>query len=194
MGITDWIIPGRVRRNLKLSIDGVAKVAGARSKIENFNGPRSRLWNTLCQASAQTLAQILVRNDDNRMDWGLKRRARRVDDTRLVVLFWWMLLYQIVIFKNRGMDGFSPDDEIEPLYAAARNFVETEFERLGIESAPPGPLSENWRREVTLESAMALYNHTYAVLGVHSDLSQRIDHVSHFTTITERAFDRLTVG
>ena len=194
MGITDWIVPGRVRRNLQLSIDGLAKIASARAEIEDFDSPRARLWTTLCQASRQTMCQILIRNDDNRMNWGLKRHARRVDDTRLVVLFWWMLLYQIVLFKNRGMDGFNPDDEIGPLYAAARSFIEVEFVRLGVALEPPGPWSENWRREVALESAMALYNCTYQLLNIRNDLSQRIDHVSHFTTITEHAYDRLTTG
>ena len=34
----------------------------------------------------------------------------------LVVLFWWMLIYQIVVFKNRGLEGYTPDDEVEPMY------------------------------------------------------------------------------
>ena len=92
------------------------------------------------------------------------------------------------------MNGYAPDEEICPMYDVARRFIETEFLRLGVESEPPGPWADNWSRQFTLESAMALYNHTYALLGVRGDLTRRIYHVSHFTTITEQAYDRLAAA
>ena len=191
MGIADLFMPGQRRRKLGLSIDGVASVARSRAESDGLDTPRTKLWNMLCDASGQTLKQLLVRNDDRRLDWGLRKHTKRVSDPVLVVLFWWMLLYQIVLFKNRGLEGYTPDDEIEPMYEFALQFVETEFSRLGVGTEPPGPWSDNWRRQYPIESAMEFYNSTYSMLNLGNDLTLRIEHVSHFTTITEQAYDRL---
>ena len=191
MGLSDLFMPGQRRRKLSLSIDGVAEVARSRAESDGLDTPRVRLWNMLCDASRQTLEQLLIKNDDRRMDWGLKKHIRRVDDPTLVVLFWWMLLYQIVVFKNRGLEGYTPDDEMEPMYEAAQRFVETEFGRLGVDSEPPGPWADNWRRQYPIESAMEFYNATYSMLNLGNDLTMRIEHVSHFTTLTEQAYDRI---
>ena len=191
MGILDRIVPGRARRNLALSIDGVAEVARNGAASDGLDSDHSRLWALLCDASRQTLHQLLVKNDDKRMDWGLKKRSGRVDDTALVVLFWWMLLYQLVVFRNKGMDGYSPEDSTQPMYDAATRFVETEFARLGIEMPPP-LWADNWRRHYPLESAMAFYNCAYDLLHLDNDLTKRIEHVSHFATLTEQGFERLT--
>ena len=193
MGISDWVFPGRKRRRnlLGLSIDGVADVARSRAKIERLDDKTSRLWRLLCDASRETIGQLLIQNHDKQMDWGLKKHIKLVDDPTLVVMFWWMLLYQIVVFKNRGLDGYEPDSQVGRLHDVARRFVETEFIRLGIATQPPGPWASNWDRLVALESAMEFYNQTYDLLGLRNDITQRINHVSHFTTITERAYDRL---
>ena len=191
MGLADLFMLGQRRRKLGLSIDGVAEVARSRAESDGLDTPRARLWNMLCDASRQTLEQLLIKNDDRRMDWGLKKHIRRVDDPTLVVLFWWMLLYQIVVFKNRGLEGYTPDDEMEPMYEAAQRFVETEFGRLGVDSEPPGPWADNWRKQYPIESAMEFYNATYSMLNLGNDLTMRIEHVSHFTTLTEQAYDRI---
>ena len=184
-------MPGQRRRKLSQSIDGVADVARSRAEADGLDPPRSRLWKMLCDATGQTLQQLLVKNDDRRLDWGLKKHARRVSDPVLVVLFWWMLIYQIVVFKNRELDGYTPDDEVGPMYEVAKRFVETEFARMEVEIEPPGPWAENWRRQFPIESAMEFYNSTYSMLNLRNDLTLRIEHVSHFTTLTEQAFDRL---
>ncbi len=173
------------------SIEGVAGVARSRADVDGLDTSRARLWNMLCDASGQTLHQLLVKNDDRRLDWGLKKHTKRVSDPVLVVLFWWMLLYQIVVFKNRGLEGYSPVDEVEPMYEVARRFVEAEFARMEVETDPPGPWSENWRRHYPIESAMEFYNATYSMLNLSNNLTLRIEHVSHFATLTEQAYDRL---
>lgn len=191
MGIADLFMPGQRRRKLSLSIDGVADVARSRADSDGLDTSRTRLWAMLCDASGQTLRQLLVKSDDKRLDWGLKKHIKRVNDPALVVLFWWMLLYQIVVFRNRGLDGYTPDDEVEPMYEVARRFVETEFSRLGVAMEPPGPWADSWRRQYPIESAMEFYNSTYSMLNLKNDLTLRIEHVSHFTTLTEQAYDRL---
>ena len=184
-------MPGQRRRKLSQSIDGVADVARSRAEADGLDPSRARLWKMLCDATGQTLQQLLVKNDDRRLDWGLKKHAKRVSDPVLVVLFWWMLIYQIVVFKNRGLDGYTPDDEVGPMYEVAKRFVETEFARMEVENEPPGPWAENWRRQFPIESAMEFYNSTYSMLNLRNDLTLRIEHVSHFTTLTEQAYDRL---
>ena len=191
MGIADWFVPGQRRRKLSLSVDGVADVARSRAESDGLDRPRTKLWNMLCDASRQTLVQLLIKNYDRRMDWGLKKHIRRVDDPILVVLFWWTLLYQIVLFKNRGLEGYNPNDEIDLMYEVAQRFVETEFARLEVASEPPGPWANSWRRQYPIESAMEFYNSTYSMLHLGNDLTLRISHVSHFTTLTEQAYDRL---
>ncbi len=191
MGIADWFVPGQRRRKLSLSVDGVADVARSRAESDGLDMPRTKLWNMLCDASRQTLVQLLIKNYDRRMDWGLKKHIRRVDDPTLVVLFWWTLLYQIVLFKNRGLEGYNPNDEIDLMYEVAQRFVETEFARLEVDSEPPGPWADSWHRQYPIESAMEFYNSTYSMLHLGNDLTLRVSHVSHFTTLTEQAYDRL---
>ena len=184
-------MPRQRRRKLGQSIEGVAGVARSRAEADGLDASKARLWNMLCDASGQTLQQLLVKNDDRRLDWGLKKHAKRISDPVLVVLFWWMLLYQIVVFKNRGLEGYTPDDEIEPMYEVARRFVEAEFARMEVETDPPGPWAEQWRRQYPIESAMEFYNSTYSMLNLSNNLTLRIEHVSHFATLTEQAYDRL---
>ena len=191
MGIADLFMPGQRRRKLGQSIGGVVGVARSRAEADGLDESRARLWNMLCDASGQTLQQLLVKNNDRRLDWGLKKHSKRVSDPVLVVLFWWMLLYQIVVFKNRGLEGYTPDDVVDAMYEIARRFVETEFARMEVATDPPGPWSEGWRRQYPIESAMEFYNATYSMLNLKNDLSLRVEHVSHFTTLTEQAYDRL---
>ncbi|MCE2457350.1 MAG: hypothetical protein J4G14_05990 [Dehalococcoidia bacterium] len=191
MGIADLFMPGQRRRALGQSIEGVVGVARSRAEADGLDESRARLWNMLCDASGQTLQQLLVKNNDRRLDWGLKKHSKRVSDPVLVVLFWWMLLYQIVLFKNRGLEGYTPDDVVDAMYEIARRFVETEFARMEVATDPPGPWSEGWRRQYPIESAMEFYNATYSMLNLKNDLSLRVEHVSHFTTLTEQAYDRL---
>ena len=188
MGILDRLIPGRARRNLALSIDGVAEVA--RRSAADLDSADQRLWALLCDASRQTLRQLLIKNDDKRLDWDLKKRAWRIDDTALVVLFWWMLLYQLVVFRNRGLDGYSTEESTDSMYDTAMRFAKTEFERLGLDLQPP-LWANDWRRHYPLESAMAFYNSAYDLLRLDNDLTKRISHVSHFATLTEQGYDRL---
>ena len=190
MGILDRLIPGRARRNLALSIDGVAEVARNGAASDGLDSADARLWALLCEASRQTLGQLLVKNDDKRLDWNLKKRAARIDDTALVVLFWWMLIYQLVVFRNKGADDYSPDESTESMYAAAVRFAKAEFARLGIEMPPP-LWADDWRRHYPIESAMAFYNSAYDLLRLDNDLTKRIAHVSHFATLTMQGFERL---
>ena len=191
MGIVDFMLPGRRRRNLDLSIHGVSDVARSRVELDGLDRQGAALWKILCGASQQTLHQLLIKPSNSRMDWGLRKHIGRVSDPALVVLFWWMLLYQIVVFRNRGFAGYEPEREIWRMFESAENFVKSEWARLAFAGPPPGPWSANWNRQFPLESAMEFYNATYDLLGLTNNLTQRISHVSYFTSLTEQAYDRL---
>ena len=191
MNIADLLIPGRRRRrrNLALSIDGVTEVA--RDSAGELVSRDAALWNMLCDASRETLRQLLISNDDELLDWGLKKHIGRVDDFSLVIFFWWMLLYQIVLFKTRGLDGYDSARDSGRMYELSRRFVTVELGKLGKGAGPPASWADDWERQFPLESAMSMYNSVYNLLGLSGDLTIRIQHVSHFTTITENAYDRL---
>lgn len=192
MNIADFLIPGRRRRrrNLELSIDGITEVA--RSNAEELDSRGGALWNILCDASRETLRQLLINNDDELLDWNLKKHIKRVNDFNLVIFFWWMLLYQIVIFKRRGLAGYDPANDAGRMHEVSLIFVTAELQKMGRSSGPPASWADDWERQFPLESAMSMYNSVYNLLGLSGDLTARVQHVSHFTTITEKAYDRLS--
>ena len=194
MDIADLLIPGRRkrRRNLELSIDGVTEAA--RAVAGGPDSCRAALWNMLCDASRETLRQLLIRNDDELLDWGLKKHIGRVDDLSLVIFFWWMLLYQLTLFRTRGLEGYDPAADAGPMHDLSREFVTAELRRMGRGGGPPASWADDWERQFPLESAMAMYNSVYNMLGLSGDLTVRIQHVSHFATVTEKAYDRLAAG
>lgn len=147
----------------------------------------------LCDASRDTLKQLLISNDDELLDWGLKKSIKRVDDFNLAIFFWWMLIYKLVIFKTRGFDGYDPDEDAAPIYNLSIQFITSELHKLGRGAGPPASWADDWERQFPLESAMSMYNSVYNLLRLSGDLTIRIQHVSHFTTITEKAYDRLNM-
>ena len=192
MSALRWLIPRRRRRAyLEHFIASAAESARRETQIHGF-GPRlSRLWAAICDQAETTVYELFVGNDDKHLDWGLKRHRGRVDYPRLVAIYWWMLLYQLVLFRNRGLDGYFPSEELTIFSDAAHSFLQREFTRLPTPVQLPGPWDERWLRQYTLESALGIYNQVYGVLGLYNDLNRRITQVSHFTTATETAYDRL---
>ena len=190
-----WMIPGRRHRAyLEISIGKLAASARRETQLHGF-GPRlNTLWVALCEGAENTIYQLIIRNDDGRLDWGLRGHRRKVDYPRLVAIYWWMLLYQLVLFRNRGRYGYIPDEELPKLSDAAYSFLQREFSRLSTLVRQPGPWDERLLQQYPLESALGVYNQVYQILGLNNDLNRRIGHVSHFTAATEAAYDRLAGG
>ena len=187
-----WMIPGRRRRaELELNISEVAESARRETQLHGF-GPRlTRLWWAFCDQAENTVYRLIIRDDDGRLDWGLKGHRGKIDYPRLVAVYWWMLLFQLVLFRNRGLDGYTPDEDLPIFSDAAHSFLQREFSRLPTPVPLPGPWDERWLRQYTLESALGIYNQVYQLLGLNNDLNRRISHVSGFTTASETAYDRL---
>ena len=192
MRAIQWMIPGRRRlAHLEQSLRGIAESARRETELHRFTPRLARLWTAFCDQAENTVYQLIIRNDDGRLDWGLRKHRSKVDYAQLVAIYWWMLLYQLVLFRNRGLYGYFPSEELPIFSDAAHSFLQREFRNLPGSVPLPEPWDEQWLRKHTLESALEIYNLVYDRLGLDNDLSRRIGRVSHFTTATETAYDRL---
>ena len=150
------------------------------------------LWSGCCEGAADTVAQLFVQNTDKSLDWGLKRHRKRLNEQRLAAIYWWMLLYQLVLFRNRGIDGYDRIEDFEELREAANHLID-EFVRLPhIGAANPGPWQEHWQRQVSLEAALDVYNSVMETLTLRINTEARVMQVSLFTSATERRFATVT--
>ncbi len=191
MGILDWLTPGGGKKaDLSASISELAESARLESQRQNMPPRRALVWEALCGGASDILSQLLVSNREKALDWGLKGQRGKVTYPRLVALYWWMLLYQLVLFKNRGIDGYGPaDEEFSEMSKAAREWVGSLASDSGQQIAAPEPWEPGWRSQVSLEAALGLYNRVTVMLEMRIDPDARVLRVSHFTTATVRAYD-----
>ena len=188
MGLLNWL-PGRKRRGeLELMIRELVESARGESTFHDFDIAQVALWTALCDGAGDIAWQLVVKKTDKRMDWGLKRKRRRIDEARLLTMYWWMLLYHIVLLRHRGLGGRRAQDDLPALESAAHQFLERHIKKLSL-PIEPGPWEHRWNRQFTLEAAMGIYNGVHVMLGLFNDLTKRIDRVSNFTTATEESFD-----
>ena len=151
----------------------------------NLSARDAALWELFCTGAKDIVRQLLIRKRDHRVDWGLRRHRDRVDRSTIGTLYWWMLLYQLLIFKSRGLKGYKADESFPSLYAAARSFVDTlaaSEEFRGVVSCPWEP---EWESQVSLEASHAIYSQIAEGLGIRDDVDKKIVRVSLFTAATE---------
>ena len=189
MAILDVFFPGRVKANLSANLTDLRVLAVSHSQATGLSDQRKALWECCCDGASDLVTQLFISNSDKQLDWGLKRRRRRLNQSRLTAIYWWMLLYQLVILRNLGLEGFDKDEEFEGLRRVAHDFMEA------LASSPsnskvvnPGPWDQNWDRQVSLEAALGLYNRVMQALGLAVDLEARITRVSLFVSASERAY------
>lgn len=150
------------------------------------------LWTASCNGAADTVEQLFVENTDKTLDWGLKRQRKRLNGQRLAAIYWWMLLYELVIFRNRGIDGYDRIDDFDALRETADDLM-AEFVSLPhIRAVNPGPWREHWQRQVALEAALDIYNRVMETLVLRINTEARVMAVSLFTSATERRFTTVT--
>ena len=184
-------LAGSSKSRLRSDIDELLRVSlefGASS----LDGRLAALWSGCCEGAADTVAQLFVQNTDKSLDWGLKRHRKRLNEQRLAAIYWWMLLYQLVLFRNRGIDGYDRIEDFAELRDAADRLMD-EFAGLPhIGAANPGPWQEHWQRQVALEAALDMYNKVMETLGLRINTEARVMQVSLFTSATERRFNTVT--
>ena len=154
------------------------------------------LWRELCAAAADNAAQILVRRGAGALDWGLRSRANRVNRNRLAGIYWLFIVYQLTIFRSRGIDGYDKSSDYDALAAAADALIAriaAQAQTAPPDAPPRAPWqAAQWRNQVPLEAALDIYNRVMQIVGVPLNPEARIYRVSVFTTATERDFDGRT--
>ncbi len=153
---------------------------------------RAALWSACCEGAADTLAQLFVQNTDRTLDWGLKRQRKRLNAQNLAAIYWWMLLYQLVLFRNRGIDGYDRGDDFDALCDTADDLMAELIRLPHIGAVNPGTWQEHWQRQVALEAALDMYNCVMGALGIRVNTEARVMQVSLFTSATERRFNAVT--
>ncbi len=189
MAFTDIFIPGRIKMNLISDLSVLKETAYQQSKSAGLSEQRIALWGACCDGAEDLMAQLFVKNQIKQLDWKLKKRKRKLNKPRLQTIYWWMLLYQLVLLRNRGLDGYNKDQEFGSLRQIAFNFIEELASSQENGMVNPGPWGPGWDRQVSLEAALGLYNSVMQVFGVYVDPEARIAQVSLFTSATEKAYD-----
>lgn len=192
MAFPDWIVPGRAKKSeLRREIEGLTEAARGESARQRLPSDRALLWENLCGEAANIVHQLLIEARDRDLDWGLRAHRGRVTRPRLATLHWWMLLYQLVMFKNRGLDGYAAEEEFPQLCSVAQRFVDQLASTPEFGGVITAPWEESWESQVALEASLGIYNRTVELLGLTHDVHKRINRVSLFTTVTERAYDSM---
>ena len=184
-------LSGSAKSRLRSDIDELRSIS-LEFGTDNLDRRLTALWTACCDSAADTVLQLFVQNTDKSIDWGLKRHRKRLNAQSLAAIYWWTLLYQLVLFRNRGIDGYDRVEDFDTLRDTADNLM-AEFASLPhIGAANPGPWQEHWQRQVALEAALDMYNSVMEALGIRVNTEARVIQVSLFTSATERRFNTVT--
>ena len=184
-------LPRFPKSRLRSDID-VLRTISLEFGAEQLDRKRAALWMACCDGAADTVSQLFVQNADRMLEWGLKRHRKRLNAQRLAAIYWWMLLYELVMFRNRGMDGYDRVEDFEALSSIAEDLMAELVSLPHISAVNPGPWQEHWKRQVSLEAALDIYNSVTDALALRINTETRIMRVSLFTSTTERRFDTVT--
>ncbi len=197
MKLLHMLLPPLAKARLRGDIDDLHRIALAFALDDadgaaRLSGKRAALWNAVCNDAANLASQMFVHSDDKSLDWDLGRHRRRLNAQSLAAIYWWLLLYQLVLFRNRGIDGYDKAADFDALCHTAEALMAHLTALPHIAAVHPGPWEERWRAQVALEAAIGIYNCTMDILGISINTEARILRVSLFTTATERSFDANT--
>ena len=184
-------LPRFPKSRLRSDID-VLRAISLEFGAEQLDRKRAALWMACCDGAADTVAQLFVQNDDRMLEWGLKRHRKRLNAQRLAAIYWWMLLYEFVMFRNRGIEGYDRVEDFEALRSTADDLMAELVSLPRISAVNPGPWQERWQRQVALEAALDMYNCVMGALGIRINAEARVMQVSLFTSATERRFNAVT--
>ena len=174
---------------MRAAIQELAKAAQAERVATGLGAQGQEVWDALCDEAAQVVLALFVRGNDSRLDWGLRGLGARVTDATLLTVYWWMLLYQFVMLRNRGIQEFAVDKAFSEFRHAAERFATRRAPAHGLAAGEPQAWEEHWDSQVALEASLGIYDSTLEQLGMSIDATERIDRVSLFTTATEKAYD-----
>ena len=184
-------LSGSAKTRLRSDIEELCRISVELGE-NKLDRRRAALWSACCEGAADTVAQLFVQNTDRTLDWGLKRHRKRLNAQSLAAIYWWMLLYQLVLFRNRGIDGYDRSADFDALRDTADELIAELVSLPHIGAVNPGPWQEHWQRQVALEAALDIYNRVMEALGIRINSEARVMQVSLFTSATERRFNTVT--
>ncbi len=182
---------GSAKTRLRSDIDELRRVS-AQFGDDSLDNRLGALWAASCDGAADITAQLFVQNYDEGIDWGLKRHRKRLNGARLAAIYWWMLLYQLVLFRNKGVAGYDRIEDFATLRETAEALMEHLVNLPHIGAVNPGPWQEHWQRQVSLEASLDIYNAVMGLLSIRLNTEARVMSVSLFTSATERRFSAVT--
>ena len=192
MDILPMLFPPIAKARLRGDIAELNRIALGCAAEALPDAKQAALWAACCNAAADVVSQLFVKNSDKTLNWDLQRHRRKLNGQRLAAIYWWMLLYQLVLFRNRGIDGYDRAADFAALCEAADEVMAQFVALPHIRAAHPGAWEERWRTQVCLEAALGIYNRTMGIMGIGINADARILCVSLFTSATERSFDAAT--
>ncbi|MBI3965542.1 MAG: hypothetical protein HY329_07900 [Chloroflexi bacterium] len=149
------LIPWLGRRNTAEAIALMYQFAADYVALKPVSPKDAPLWKALVDASAATLHQLLVDNADRDLDWGLKRHRRRLNQAELLVLSYWMTLYYLKLFRQRGLRGYITPQAFRVLHRIADGWAAWVANDLNV--AVPQAWSATWLSDEEATAARALY-------------------------------------
>ncbi len=174
---------------MRTAIHALSEAAQTERVAIGLGADGQAVWEALCDEAAHVVLALFVCSKDRRINWGLRSLGMGVTEATLLMEYWWMLLYLLVMLRNRGIEGFTADKAIPELRHAARRFAARSAPAFGLASGELRAWQEGWESQVALEASLGIYDRTMELLDLPVDVMERIDRVSLFTTATEQSYD-----
>lgn len=189
MALLEWVIPGLLKRNCRRAIHNLALLARYESQRQQLPLRRAILWEALSGAAAGCMQQLFVHNLNPWLDWGLKENRRRLSKQTIVHIYWWMVLYQLVLFRTYGLEGYATDDEFSALCIVAHQFTEyvTSVKEINVEL--PCAWHKAWNTQSPEEAAAGLYRSVMEALGLPDKAKEKLLRAALFSTESHRIYD-----
>ena len=189
MALLEWIVPTLLKRNIKKGIHNLSLLALCESQRQRLPSRRAILWETLSGAAAGVMQQLFVENPNPAIDWGLKGNRRRLNQEAIIHIYYWMVLYQLVLFRTYGLEGYATDDEFSALCIVAHQFTEyvTSVKEINVEL--PCAWHKAWNTQSPEEAAAGLYRSVMEALGLPDKAKEKLLRAALFSTESHRIYD-----
>ena len=182
MAILERIIPGLLKRNLRSAIHNLAELGRYDSHRQKLPARRAVLWETLSGAAAGIMQQLFIHNSDPWLDWGLKTQRRRVSQRALIAIYSWMVLYQLLLFRTHGLEGYKTEEEFLELKEVAQRFFQYVASAPEVRVEAPQPWNESWEAQSPEEAALGIYSGTMEALSLSDEVEEREPRAELFKT------------
>lgn len=195
MALLELIIPGLGKRNMRRGIHNLYVLARAESLRQELPRNRDILWEALTGSASGLLQQLLVQNVHPSLDWGLKKHRRRVGMQDLMHIYYWMILYVLLLFRENGLEGYSANDEFRALVGSSQAYAKQLRSWWNAMLRKPmvilEPWDERWESQSSEEAAMGLHDSIMGLLGISYGSFDTLKHAVGLNVAANDAWDGL---